>query len=126
MAAIRSRNTKPELLLRKALREAGITGYRCHHPSLPGKPDIVFTRWRVVTLVDGVYWHGHPDHFRWGRDDYWDNKVRRTQERDKEQEQQLRDLGYEVLRFWDIDVKADVQSCVRAIRGALEANGAPY
>ena len=60
MAAIRSRNTKPELLLRKALREAGITGHRCHRHSLPGKPDIVFTRWRVVTLVDGVYWHRAP------------------------------------------------------------------
>lgn len=126
MAAIRSRNTKPELLLRQALRAEGLVGYRCHHPRLPGKPDIVFTRWRVVALVDGVYWHGHPDHFTFGRDDYWDTKVRRTQERDRIQEQELQEMGYTVLRFWDLDVKQDVAACVRLIRDALRENGAPY
>src|SRR5689334_4014204 len=84
MAAIRSRNTRPELMLRAALRSRGLTGYRCHHPRLPGKPDITFTRWRLVVAVDGAFWHGHPDHFTFGSlGDYWDEKVRRTQERDR-------------------------------------------
>jgi DNA mismatch endonuclease (patch repair protein) len=120
MAAIRSRDTRPELALRSALREAGLAGYRCHHPRLPGKPDIVWTRWKVAVFVDGVYWHGHPDHFQFGRlGDYWDDKVRRTQLRDQEQEAALRNMGYEVLRFWDLDVKSNVDGCVRRVEAVL-------
>jgi DNA mismatch endonuclease (patch repair protein) len=124
MAAIRSRNTRVELLLRKALRDADLTGYRCHAPGLPGKPDIAYTRWRVAIFVDGAYWHGHPDHFTFGRlGEYWDEKVRRTQQRDREQAEQLRVLGYTVLRFWDYEVKADVSACVSAIQDTLKQAG---
>lgn len=90
MAAIRSHNTRPELMLRAALRECGMSGYRCHHPKVAGKPDIAFTRWRVAVFIDGAFWHGHPDHFTFGRlGDYWDDKVRRTQQRDREQQEAL-------------------------------------
>ncbi len=61
MAAIRSKNTKPELALRKALREVGATGYRLHRKDVPGRPDLAFIRWKVAVFVDGVFfWHGHP------------------------------------------------------------------
>jgi DNA mismatch endonuclease (patch repair protein) len=124
MAAIRSRNTRAELLLRQALRERELTGYRCHHPGLPGKPDIVFTRWRVAIFVDGAYWHGHPDHFTFGRlGQYWDEKIRRTQQRDGEQAEDLHLLGYVVLRFWDFEIKADVKACVAAVELALTSRG---
>jgi len=108
MAAIRSKDTRAELLLRKSLWEAGLRGYRCHHPGLPGKPDIAFTRWKVAIFVDGAFWHGHPDHFTFGKlGEYWDQKVRRTMQRDRDQEAALRALGYTVLRFWDFDVLQD-------------------
>jgi DNA mismatch endonuclease, patch repair protein len=124
MAAIRSRNTRVELQLRRALRAAGLAGYRCHHPGLPGKPDIAYTRWSLAVFVDGAYWHGHPDHFTFGRlGQYWDDKVRRTQQRDRQQEQALRTLGYTVVRFWDFEVKADVSACVAAIEDALRQAG---
>ena len=124
MAAIRSRNTKPETLLRAALRQCGLTGYRCHHPGLPGKPDIAFTRWRLAIFIDGAFWHGHPDHFTFGRlGPYWDEKVLRTQQRDHAQEDALHDAGFTVVRFWDFEVKDDPPSCARTIADALMRAG---
>jgi DNA mismatch endonuclease (patch repair protein) len=121
MAAIRSRNTRPELALREALRNEGLRGYRCHHAGLPGKPDIAFTRWRVAVFIDGAFWHGHPDHFTFGKNgDYWDEKVNRTQRRDRDQQAALEATGYTVIRFWDFDVKADVDGCVAAVKSALD------
>jgi DNA mismatch endonuclease, patch repair protein len=80
MAAIRSKNTKPELALRIALRRAGATGYRLHRRDLPGRPDVAFMRWKVAVFVDGVFWHGHPDF--WDPDtassDYWRTKISRN------------------------------------------------
>jgi DNA mismatch endonuclease (patch repair protein) len=122
MAAIRSRDTRPEYALRRALRSRGLTGYRCHHPRLPGKPDIAFTRWRVAIFIDGAFWHGHPDHFTFGKlGNYWDEKVRRTQQRDREQEAALLAAGYQVLRFWDFDVKNDASRCAAAVAELLQA-----
>src|SRR3979490_1186704 len=90
MAAIRNRDTRPELMLRAGLQAARLRGYRCHHRDLPGKPDIAFTRWRVAIFIDGAFWHGHPDHFTLGKNgQYWDDKVRRTQQRDREQQAAL-------------------------------------
>ena len=120
MAAIRSRDTGPEHALRRALRACGLTGYRCHHRALPGKPDIAFTRWRVAVFVDGAFWHGHPDHFAFGKlGSYWDEKMRRTQARDNEQAAALCTLGYAVLRFWDFEVEADPGRCASAVRAAI-------
>lgn len=120
MAAIRSRNTRPEVALRHALRAEGIVGYRCHHPGLPGKPDLAFTRWKLAVFVDGAFWHGHPEHFTFGKlGDYWDKKVARTQRRDRAQEKQLAALGYKVLRFWDFEVKDELPACVSRTRAAL-------
>lgn len=120
MAAIRSKDTRPEIALRRALRELGLVGYRCHPRGLPGKPDIAYTRWRVAIFIDGAFWHGHPEHFRFGKlGDYWDNKVRRTQKRDREQEATLREAGFEVMRFWDFEVQADPNHCALAVGDAL-------
>ena len=121
MAAIRSKNTLAEHALRRALRERRLTGYRCHYSKLPGKPDIAFTRWRVAIFVDGAFWHGHPDHFTFGKlSNYWDQKVRRTQQRDREQQAALEDAGYEVVRFWDFDVKTDPDRCADIVEERVE------
>jgi DNA mismatch endonuclease, patch repair protein len=124
MAAIRSRNTGPEVALRRALRAAGLVGYRCHHPGLPGKPDIAYTRWGVAVFVDGAYWHGHPDHFTFGKlGDYWDEKVRRTQQRDRDQERALMTAGYDVIRIWDFEVKKDADACAMTVAEVLKTRG---
>lgn len=122
MAAIRSRNTRPEQALRRALREMGLTGYRCHHPRLPGKPDIAFTRQRVAVFIDGAFWHGHPSHFTFGKfGGYWDQKIRRTQERDREHENALTEAGYDVLRFWDFEVNERVEECAAQVACVVNA-----
>lgn len=125
MAAIRSKDTKPELALRGALRSIGATGYRLHRKELPGRPDIAFVRWKVAVFVDGVFWHGHPDHWNPERasSDYWRSKIARTIERDRLADKALTDLGWTVLRFWDLDVKTDATGCAARVLLALEANG---
>jgi DNA mismatch endonuclease (patch repair protein) len=124
MAAIRSRNTRAELTLRAELRRRGLVGYRCNHKTLPGKPDIAYTRWRLAVFIDGAFWHGHPDHFRVGAlGEYWDAKIARTQERDRLQQTALEKSGWTVLRFWDFQVKSDAASCANAVGKALQKAG---
>lgn len=125
MAAIRSKNTKPELALRHALRTAGATGYRIHRKDLPGNPDIAFIRWKVAVFVDGVFWHGHPDH--WNPEKaasaYWRQKIAGNIARDKRATDDLRARGWNVIRIWDQDVKSDLPYCTQLVTAALLAGG---
>jgi DNA mismatch endonuclease (patch repair protein) len=121
MARIRSRDTKPELLLRRALWAEGIRGWRVHERSLPGKPDLAFTRWRIAVFVDGCFWHGHPEFFTPGKSGaYWDAKIARTQERDRLANEALEVAGWRVLRFWDFEVEEHLSGCVERVEAALE------
>jgi DNA mismatch endonuclease (patch repair protein) len=121
MARIRSRDTKPELAVRRGLYAAGIRGWRCHPKSVPGKPDVAFIRWQVAVFVDGRFWHGHPEYFTPGKSgEYWDKKIARTQERDRRANQMLTSAGWTVLRFWDFEVEDDLSRCLQVITGALE------
>src|SRR4051794_39700592 len=120
MSRIRSRNTKPELALRSALWASGLRGWRVHAKTLPGKPDLAFTRWRIAVFVDGCFWHGHPDFFTPGKSgSYWDAKIERTKERDRQANEALSAAGWTVLRFWDFEVEQDLDRCVAEVRDAL-------
>lgn len=125
MAAIRAKNTKPELALRAALRKAGATGYRLHRKDIHGRPDMAFIRWKVAVFVDGVFWHGHPDHWNPEKaaSDYWRTKIARNMERDRTADAELREQGWTVVRVWDQDVKADLGGCTQKVTEALRANG---
>lgn len=121
MARIRSRNTGPEVSLRRALWANGIRGWRVHAKGLPGKPDLAFTRWKIAVFVDGRFWHGHPDFFTPGKSGpYWDAKIARTQERDRLANEALEATGWWVLRFWDFEIEDDVDACVRRVFAALQ------
>jgi DNA mismatch endonuclease (patch repair protein) len=112
--------------VRRGLRAAGASGYRVHLRSLPGKPDVAFTRWKVVVFVDGAFWHGHPDHFKPATATaYWRNKIERTQERDLAADPALRAAGWTVLRCWDFEVNADPGGVVDRIVSTLSARGWP-
>jgi len=124
MAAIRARNTTPELLVRKLLRSRGWVGYRCHPAGLPGKPDVVFSRWKIAIFVDGAFWHGHPLYVREHASAYWRQKIRRNAERDRMNREDLRSLGWKTIRFWDFEVEADPLACLRKIEAALDAAAA--
>jgi DNA mismatch endonuclease (patch repair protein) len=125
MSRIRSKNTGPELALRRELFRRGIRGWRCHLRLVSGKPDVAFTRWRVAVFVDGCFWHGHPDYFTPGKSGaYWDAKIERTRQRDVEANEALRRAGWVVLRFWDFEIQADVRACAdHVIRALLAAKG---
>ena len=120
MSRIRGKDTKPELALRKALRAAGMTGYRCHYAKAPGKPDIAFVGRRIAIFVDGAFWHGHPDHFTPGKSgDFWDAKIRRNIERDREVNTALTSAGWTVIRVWDFEIEKEPDRVVERIRSCM-------
>jgi len=120
MAAVRHEATSAEIALRRALRKEGLIGYRVNLRTLPGAPDVAFTRWRVAVFVDGAFWHGHPRKFPEDKmSEYWLRKIERNKQRDRRVSRELRAMGWRVLRFWDFEVEADPARAVKRIRNAL-------
>ena len=107
MRAIRSGNTKPELLLRKILHHAGFR-YRLHSGQLPGKPDLVLKKYKVVIFVHGCFWHKHDCHlFRLPktRQCWWKTKLTENRMRDLANEDKLRERGWRVAVVWECALK---------------------
>jgi DNA mismatch endonuclease, patch repair protein len=120
MASIRGSNTKPEVLLRRALWNSGTRGWRCHWPGPNGKIDIAFTRWKLAVFIDGSFWHGHPSKWQPGRwRGYWDEKIKRNIARDSLQNESLRTAGWEVIRVWDFEVEHDPDAIAGRVAAAL-------
>ena len=116
MATIPSRDTKPELLLRRTMFAHGLRGWRCHPKRVPGKPDIAFVGLRLAVFVDGAFWHGHPDHFTPGKSGaFWDEKIARNRQRDADVDARLGAEGWKVLRFWDFEVNEDPAACAQKV-----------
>lgn len=127
MSSIPSKGTRPEIILRKALWNENLR-YRVNYKKLPGKPDIVFTKYKVAVFCDGDFWHGHNwairgkkslDEELEGYSEYWRKKILRNIERDQENENELRTLGWIVVRLWESEIKEDVSSCVQVVKEAL-------
>ncbi|MFD9856176.1 very short patch repair endonuclease [[Kitasatospora] papulosa] len=120
MQAIRSRDTKPELLIRKLLHARGLR-YRVAAKPLPGlrrTADIVFRPTKLAVFIDGCYWHGCPEHYVPPKTNtgYWSSKVIRNVTRDRDTDQRLADAGWTVLRFWEHESPDD---CALAIAAAV-------
>lgn len=108
MGLIRSKDTQPELVLRKLLRNIGFSGYRLHRTDLPGKPDIAFIGRKKAIYVHGCFWHQHKcGKYKMpkSRNDYWLPKLRRNIERDKDNIEKLQALGWSVLTVWECELK---------------------
>lgn len=126
MSRIRGADTKPEMLLRKALWAAGYR-YRLK-VKLPGKPDLVFISKKIAIFVDGCYWHGCPKHASKPKTNvlFWEEKLDGNIERDKRVNRDLVDRGWKVLRLWEHEIKNDLPGCVDKIakvyRGADSIN----
>jgi DNA mismatch endonuclease, patch repair protein len=122
MATVKSRDTSPEVALRKALYAAGVRGWRCHYKRAPGSPDLAWPKRRVAVFVDGAFWHGHPSRHKPGRSGaYWDEKIAANVERDRRVDWALGALGWRVLRLWDFEVKRELASCVERVVELLDA-----
>lgn len=108
MAGIKSKNTKPELLVRQALHRRGFR-FRLHKRELPGRPDIVLPRYKTAIFVNGCFWHGHDcRYFKLPatNTEFWREKIKANQERDELKTKQLIELGYKVISVWECQSKA--------------------
>ncbi len=112
MASIPGKGTKPELTVRKYLFAHGFR-YRLNHPRLPGKPDIVLRKYRTVIFVNGCFWHGHEGcgHYVMPRTrtEFWQAKIGRNKERDKEEQQQLARMGWHCVTVWECQLTPKVR-----------------
>lgn len=112
MAGIQGKNTKPELLVRKYLHGRGLR-YRLHAKELPGKPDLVFPKYRVAVFVHGCFWHGHNCHlFKLPatRTEFWKNKISANTKRDIRVRRQLVASGWRVAVVWECALKGRAES----------------
>lgn len=120
MSRIKSKNTKIEMLLRKILFAKGLR-YRIHYKKLPGVPDIVFLKEKIVVFVDGDFWHGRNFVKRkHAYNDYWKNKILRNIERAKEVNRDLNKLGYKVIRIWGNDLKKESEQYGKKIERLIK------
>jgi DNA mismatch endonuclease (patch repair protein) len=122
MSRIKNKNTKIEVLFRKTLWHEGIR-YRTNYRALPGCPDIAITKHKIAIFCDGEFWHGKD----WAKKErrlksnreYWIPKIERNIQRDNEADQQLRSMGWIVMRFWGMDIKKNLPACVESVKEAI-------
>ena len=121
MSRIRNKDTGPELVLRQALWRRGLR-YRLHS-KLPGRPDIVFKGRRVVVFVDGCFWHGCPAHGVQPKQNsgFWKDKLGRNRARDASVNDELRRLGWCVVRIWEHEVKEDVECAADRVETVIRS-----
>ncbi|WP_424004185.1 very short patch repair endonuclease [Maribacter sp. IgM3_T14_3] len=124
MSKIKGKNTKPELAFRKALYAAGYR-YRIDYKNLIGKPDIALPKYKTVIFIDGEYWHGknweeRKPNVKTNRE-FWIAKIERNIQRDHEVNEELKNLGYTVFRFWETDIKKNLEECLTMTLNHLKA-----
>lgn len=104
MSRIRSKNTKPELVVRRVLSKMGIR-YRLHNSKLPGKPDIIISKAKTIIFINGCFWHQHKNCKKHvmpaSNRDYWEKKLKRNIEKQKRDVRTLRRLGWKVHKLWE-------------------------
>lgn len=123
MSKIRGKNTKPEIALRKALWALNIK-YRINVSTFPGKPDILIRKHKLAIFVDGEFWHG----YNWEEKKtkiktntaFWIPKIERNIQRDKENYEKLTALGFTVFRFWEHEIKKDLNGCLEKLTTYLK------
>lgn len=127
MSRIKNKDTGIEVKLRKALWEKGYR-YRKNVGKLPGKPDIVLTKYKIAIFCDSEFFHGKDwedlqQQLRRGKNaDFWIEKIGKNRERDEEINKKLMFMGWTVIRFWGKDIKNDVNQCVKVIEETIFEN----
>ena len=124
MQKIRSRDTTIERILCRCIREKGY-GYRKNYKELPGRPDIVLTKYRIAIFCDSEFFHGKDWEtlqvkiLKGDNSEYWLNKISRNIERDLQNNTELMHLGWKVLRFWGKDIRKTPDLCLLEIENAI-------
>jgi len=110
MRAVKSENTKPEIIVRKGLWKRGFR-YRLNSKRLPGHPDLVLRKYRTCIFVNGCFWHGHKgcNLFRIPKTnvDFWEKKIQRNQQRDVEEQRLLAEMGWHCIVVWECELKKE-------------------
>lgn len=123
MSKIRGKNTKPELAFRKSLWAAGYR-YRIDYKKLIGKPDIALNKYKTVIFIDGEFWHGYNwierKHKIKSNREFWIPKIERNIQRDQEVNQNLKEMGYTVFRFWEKEVVKNLDECLTSVLRHLQ------
>ncbi len=117
MAAIRSKNTAPEMKIRRLVHSMGYR-YRLHRSDLPGKPDLVFSARNKVIFVNGCFWHQHDckgSHLPKSNQAYWVPKLERNRARDAEHLKALRKIGWKALVVWECELSQDEVGIMRRL-----------
>ena len=138
MSAVRSRDTRPELLLRRVLHRRGLR-YRLRYP-LHGRPDLVFPTARLAVFVDGDFWHGNTWRLRGASSleeyfasmanaEFWQTKIRKNIERDQTVNHLLREDGWRVIRVWESELRDGLEQSAdmieRVVRGSARLQATP-
>lgn len=124
MQSIRSNDTSIEIIMRRALWREGIR-YRKNYKKLPGKPDIAITKYKIAIFCDSEFWHGKYWEIlkirleKGSKGEYWVSKIERNIERDEEINKKLKYLGWQVLRFWEKEIKKQTDMCVQTVKKAI-------
>lgn len=123
MSRIKGKDTGPETKIRSLLHQMGYR-FRLHRKDLPGKPDIVLSKYRTVIFVHGCFWHRHEGckyaYHPKTRTVFWKNKFQETQVRDQKKEKALETSGWRVLVVWECELKKDAQKVINKIIKVLE------
>ena len=112
MAGIRSKGTRPELIVRRSLHAQGFR-FRLHVKELPGKPDLVFPKYNAVIFVNGCFWHGHEcEIFKWpsANKKFWRDKIERNAANDAVARRALRRLGWRVMVLWECSLRRSLRT----------------
>ena len=119
MARVRTRDTAPEVAVRRALWALGVRGWRLHPRGVAGKPDLVWHGPRLAVFVDGAFWHGHPDAYHGQSGPFWDTKIAANRARDARVNDELTGGGWTVVRLWDFEVEREPVRCAEAVARVL-------
>jgi len=120
MSRVKGKDTGLETSVRSALHRRGLR-FRKHVKNLPGKPDIVFNRLKVVVFVDGDFWHGYRfPAWEHKLSEFWRKKISQTRKRDVKNRRKLREMGWTVIRLWQHELKQDFDGSVNKILSAIE------
>ncbi len=109
MSLVKQKDTKPEMIVRSYLHRKGLR-YRLYDRTLPGKPDLVFPKYKTVVFVHGCFWHGHDDpqcklaRIPKSRVEFWTNKIKGNRERDTRNKKKLEVMGWRVLTIWECEL----------------------
>ena len=126
MQGNKAKDSTPELVLRKALWQAGVRGYRIHRKDLPGKPDLVFSAKKTVLFIHGCYWHSCPT-YAIARPKhnaaYWNEKLAGNSRRDAAHATRLTELGWQVHTVWECQIKNNLGETVKHIQDLLTSEG---